>query len=254
MSLTQEQQENIAKLMLAVLVDGGLSVKSTGELINKILPGALTEEMIESFEKKQFNPDQPRDANGQFASVGGGGISGGMSSHDGGKTFVKTAKGSGGAGGPGQSDSVKNNIKEGLSKKTKQNRLAELSKHDDAGVRTSVADNNNAHPDVLNSLSKDKEVMVRSTVASNPSTHQDTLDHLALNDNNEGVRAAALRNNNTRQETLVKVARDKSQPQNIRVTAKNAAERRMNETSRTAGGVSISHTPNNTPYKYLNID
>lgn len=70
MGLTKEQQQNVAKCILTILTDDKLSVKQAGRLIQKEIPGSLADSDIEQLETKQFNPNQPRDANGQFAGSG----------------------------------------------------------------------------------------------------------------------------------------------------------------------------------------
>ena len=92
-------------------------------------------------------------------------------------------------------------------KNTPQNILLELSKNEDADVRSSVAHNINTPIEVLIQLSKDKDLSVRVSTARNINTPIKILKSL-YNEDNVFVRLAIASNTNTPNQILKELLND----------------------------------------------
>lgn len=91
--------------------------------------------------------------------------------------------------------------------RTSQELLLQLSKDQDATIRTIVADNKSTPVDVLINLSQDYILAVRRSIAGNPNTPIDVLDQLSK-DHEPGVRSMVASNSNTSPETLIRLSMD----------------------------------------------
>jgi len=87
--------------------------------------------------------------------------------------------------------------------------LLELSCHQDANVRTTVASNINSTSDLLEKLSDDPNESVRFLVACNQNCPMNVLDHLST-DEDLLVRQAVAGNLNTSDSTRIKLTKDKN--------------------------------------------